>query len=92
MSDREKRCNAMGRRLAAAPIETWGDLFVVFHEEGFSAGEIGQAIESNVYAGMLCFFRYIQPRAIRAAACAEMLKSIGDALQEHEDIKGGHDA
>jgi hypothetical protein len=92
MREREKRCNAIGHRLAAAPVEQWDRLIVVFDEEGFSADEVAQAIEANVYAALLGFLRHLEPRALRAAAAAQMLKNIGDHLREQEDVKGGHDA
>lgn len=92
MSDREKRCNAMGRRLAAAPIDTWGHVFDVFGEEGFSTDEVAQAIEANACAVLLAFLRCIEPHALRAAAGAQVLENIGDYLREHKDVKGGRDA
>ncbi len=92
MSDREQRCAAIAGRLSAEPLEQWEELFVAFHKEGFLVNEIALAIESNFAAALIGFFSNIEPRALRAGGCAVMLKNIGDALQDYEDIKGGHDA
>lgn len=92
MSEREQRCATLIERLSAKPLEQWEELYVAFYEEGFLPSEIALAIECHVTSALIGFLSNLKPRGLRAAAAATMLKIIGDGLQDHEDIKGGHDA